>query len=63
MENKMFVSKNDWQDVSLTNQVCAQAGHCLLISHYFQPWLVTTQQSLTIVSIQECSTWYYCCKM
>ena len=58
-----MTGQNDWQDESLTSQVRAQAGHCLLTSRYFQPWLVTTHQSLTIVSIQECFTWYYYCKM
>ena len=53
-----MTGQNDWQDKSLTSQVRVQAGHCLLTSRYFQPWLVTTHQSLTIVSIQECFTWY-----
>ena len=38
MENKMFVSKNDRQDWSLTSQVCDQAGHCPLAGRYFQPF-------------------------
>ena len=38
MENKMFVSKNDRQDESLTGQVRDQAGHCPLTGRYFQPW-------------------------
>ena len=37
MENKMFVSKNDRQNRSLTGQVHDQAGHCPLTSRYFQP--------------------------
>ena len=41
MENKMFVSKNHWQDRSLTGQVRDQAGHCPLTGRYFQPWLIT----------------------
>ena len=39
MENKMFVSKNDRQDESLTGQVRDQAGHCPLTGCYFQPWV------------------------
>ena len=39
MKNKMFVSKNDRQDRSLTGQVCDQAGHCPLTGRYLQPWL------------------------
>ena len=34
---KMFASKNDWQDESLTSQVHDQGGHCPLIGHYFEP--------------------------
>ena len=37
MENKMFISKNDWQDESLNGQVRDQAQHCPLTGHYFQP--------------------------
>ena len=37
MVNKMFVSKNDRQDDSLTGQVRDQAGHCPLTCRYFQP--------------------------
>ena len=37
MENKMFVSKNDQQNESLTSQVRYQARHCPLTGHYFQP--------------------------
>ena len=37
MENKMFVSKNDRQDWSLTGQVHDQAGHGPLTGRYFQP--------------------------
>ena len=37
MENKMFVSKNDRQNRSLTGQVRDQAAHCPLTSRYFQP--------------------------
>ena len=36
MKNKMFVSKNDRQDRSLTGQVRDQAGHCPLTCRYFQ---------------------------
>ena len=42
MENKMFVSKNDRQDRSLTGQVRDQAGHCPLTGRYFQPCMVMT---------------------
>ena len=38
---KMFASKNDQQDESLTGQVHNQAGHCLLTGHYFEPSNVT----------------------
>ena len=41
MENKVFVSKNDRQDRSLTGQVRDQAGHCPLTGRYLQPWLYT----------------------
>ena len=34
---KMFASKNDRQDESLTSQVHDQAGHCPLTGHYFEP--------------------------
>ena len=34
---KMFASKNDWQDESLTSQVHDQAAHCPLTGHYFEP--------------------------
>ena len=34
---KMFASKNDWQDESLTSQVHDQAGHCPLTGDYFEP--------------------------
>ena len=37
MENKVFVSKNDRQDRSLTGQVLDQAGHCPLTGRYLQP--------------------------
>ena len=37
MENKVFVSKNDQQDRSLTGQVRDQAGHCPLTGRYLQP--------------------------
>ena len=37
MENKVFVSKNDRQDRSLTGQVRDQAGHCPLTGRYLQP--------------------------
>ena len=39
MENKVFVSKNDRQDRSLTGQVRDQAGHCPLTGRYLQPCL------------------------
>ena len=39
-ENKMFISKNDRQDRSLTGQVHDQAGHCPLTGRYLQPWTV-----------------------
>ena len=41
MENKVFVSKNDRQDRSLTGQVRDQAGHCPLTGRYLQPWFET----------------------
>ena len=34
---KMFASKNDRQDESLTGQVHDQAGHCPLTGRYFEP--------------------------
>ena len=34
---KMFASKNDRQDESLTGQVRDQAGHCPLTGRYFEP--------------------------
>ena len=34
----MLLSKNNWQDQSLTGQVRNQAGHCPLTGCYFQPW-------------------------
>ena len=37
-QKKMFESKNEQQDESLTGQVRDQAGHCPLIGRYFQPW-------------------------
>ena len=40
MKNKMFLSKNDRQDRSLTGQVCDQASHCPLTCRYFQPGFV-----------------------
>ena len=38
MENKVFVSKNDRQERSLTGQVRDQAGHCPLTGRYLQPY-------------------------
>ena len=34
---KMFTSKNDRQDESLTGQAHDQAGHCPLTGRYFEP--------------------------
>ena len=39
IEKKMFISKNDRQDRSLTGQVHDQAGHCPLTGRYLQPWV------------------------
>ena len=44
IENKMFVSKNDRQDQSLTGQVHDQAGHCPLTGRYLQPCVYVTNQ-------------------
>ena len=32
-----MTGQNDWQDESLTGQVCDQAGHCPLTGRYFLP--------------------------
>ena len=38
---KQQASKNDRPDESLTGQAHVQAGHCLLTSRYFEPYINT----------------------